>query len=102
MPSPATGASTQLEFVRGTATLSPEVTAAVKQFATTRGAAAILVTGYGDAEGSDPAAQTVALSLGLSRAQAVANALSADGVPAASVRVAAEAGGRGVVLRLLQ
>ena len=44
---------------------------------------------------SDPDAQAAALSLGLSRAQAVANALVADGVPATAVRVGAEAGGRG-------
>ena len=102
MPAPATAASALLEFTRGTAALSPETTAAIKQFAGARGKATVLVTGYGDAEGSDPTAQTVALSLGLSRAQAVANALEANGVPAGSVRVAAEAGGRGVVLRLLQ
>jgi len=102
MPAPAAAASALLEFTRGTAALSPETTAAIKQFAGARGKATVLVTGYGDAEGSDPTTQTVALSLGLSRAQAVANALQADGVPPGSVRVAAEAGGRGVALRLLQ
>ncbi len=102
MPAAASGPSTSLEFARGSATVSAETAAAVKQFAATRGNGTVLVTGYGDAEGSDPSAQTVALSLGLSRAQAVANALAANGVPAAAVRVNAEAGGRGVVLRLLQ
>jgi outer membrane protein OmpA-like peptidoglycan-associated protein len=102
-PMPALGrAAANLEFVRGSAALSPETSAAVKQFAAGRGSATILVTGYGDAESSDPAAQTVALSLGLSRAQAVANALTADGVPTGSVRVNAEASGRGVALHLLQ
>jgi outer membrane protein OmpA-like peptidoglycan-associated protein len=101
MPTPVGGASTSLEFARGSAALSPETSAAVKQFAASHAGASILVTGYGDAEASDPAAQTVALSLGLSRAQAVANALAADGVPAAAVRVSAEASGRGVALRLL-
>jgi outer membrane protein OmpA-like peptidoglycan-associated protein len=101
MPAPTGGASTHLEFVRGSAAVSPATETAVKQFAATRGAATILVTGYGDAEAGDPTAQTVALSLALSRAQAVANALGKDGVPAGSVRVAAEASGRGVALRLL-
>jgi outer membrane protein OmpA-like peptidoglycan-associated protein len=102
MPTPAGGPATNLEFPRGSAALLPSTSAAVKQFAASHGKSMILVTGYGDTESYDPAAQTVALSLGLSRAQAVANALAADGVPGGSVRVTAEAGGRGVALRLLQ
>jgi outer membrane protein OmpA-like peptidoglycan-associated protein len=102
MPAPTGGATTNLEFVRGSAVLSPDAVTAVKQFAATRGGATILVTGYGDAEASDPAAQTVGLSLGLSRAQAVANELAKNGVPAGTVRVSAEASGRGVAMHLLQ
>jgi outer membrane protein OmpA-like peptidoglycan-associated protein len=102
MPAPASSTATTLEFPRGSAALSPQASDAVKRFAAQRGRATVLVTGYGDAESGDPAAQTVALSLGLSRAQAVANALTADGVPAGAVRVSAEASGRGVAMRLLQ
>ena len=53
----------------------------LKAFAARRGNGAIAVTGYGDATSSDPDAQSAALSLGLSRAQAMANALTGDGVP---------------------
>ncbi|MBN9563111.1 MAG: hypothetical protein J0H14_20660 [Alphaproteobacteria bacterium] len=55
----------------------------------------------GEATSSDPAAQSAALTLGLSRAQAMAAALAKDGVPAASVRVDAQAAGRGGVARLV-
>jgi outer membrane protein OmpA-like peptidoglycan-associated protein len=89
-------------FVSGSAALSPTAAQEVKAFAAKRGAGVIAVTGHGDAASSDPAAQTAAVSLGLSRAQAVANALTAAGVPAASVRINAEAAGRGASLRLLQ
>ena len=46
-----------------------------------RGNGGILITGYGDAVGSDTTTQSVALALGLKRAQALATALVAQGVP---------------------
>ena len=55
----------------------------------------IAVTGYGDAASNDPDAQSAALTLGLSRAQAMAAALTAAGVPASAVQVDAAAIGRG-------
>ena len=55
----------------------------------------IAVTGYGDAASDDPDAQSAALALGLSRAQAMAAVLSAAGVPASAVQVDAAAIGRG-------
>ena len=67
-----------------------------------RGSGVIVVTGYGDADSSEPSAQATALSVGLARAAAIADALKADGVPASAVRVNAEASGRGASLRLLQ
>lgn len=98
----ATGPSATIVFVDGATTLAPPAAGEVKAFAATRGNGVIVVTGYGDAVSSDPAAQTAALSIGLARANAVADALKADGVPAANVRVNAEASGRGASLRLLQ
>ncbi|MGE0222984.1 MAG: OmpA family protein [Acetobacteraceae bacterium] len=89
-------------FPPGSATLSPTAAEAVKQFAAKRGSASVVITGYGDAVSADPGAQTAALSLALSRAQTVANALAAAGVPQAALRVGAEAAGRGASLRLLQ
>jgi outer membrane protein OmpA-like peptidoglycan-associated protein len=91
-----------VEFVQGSATLPPGAADVLKGVATKRGTAVIAVTGYGDAASNDPDVQSAALSLGLSRAQAVANVLTGDGVPVASVRVGAEAGGRGASVRLVQ
>ena len=101
-PMPVAGESVAVDFAAGSAAMTPTGTDAVKRLASRRGAAIVAVTGHGDAASSDPAAQTVAVSLGLSRAQAVANALAAAGVPRDAIRVAAEAGGRGASLRLLQ
>ncbi len=62
----------------------------------------IAVTGYGDATSDDPAAQSAALTLGLSRARAMAAALTAAGVPATAVQVDAAAIGRGGTARRVQ
>jgi outer membrane protein OmpA-like peptidoglycan-associated protein len=62
----------------------------------------IAVTGYGDAASNSPDAQSAALALGLSRAQAMAAALTAAGVPASAVQVDAAAIGNGATARLLQ
>ena len=96
-----------IQFPGGGATLSPTAQDTIKQFAAQRLKATsvqpdVLVTGHGDAASSDPTVQSVALSLGLSRAQAVANALIANGVPSAAIRLGSEAAGRGASLRLLQ
>jgi outer membrane protein OmpA-like peptidoglycan-associated protein len=97
-----TGKVARVTFAPGAATLSADDAAAVKAFAANRGNSVISVTGYGDAAASDIASQTAALSLGLSRAQAVANALVAAGVPQSAIRVGAEAAGRGARMTLLQ
>jgi outer membrane protein OmpA-like peptidoglycan-associated protein len=102
MPSPPAGVSASVVFVEGSSSLSQPATDEVKAFAAKRGNGTVVVTGYGDAGSSDPAAQSAALTLGLSRAQAVFAALTASGVPADAVRVNAEASGRGASLRLLQ
>lgn len=106
MPPPrATGAgpteSIAIAFEPGSAALPQSATDPLKQLAAKRGQGVIAVTGYGEATSSDPAAQSNALTLGFTRAQAVANALTAAGVPTTSVRVSAEAGGRGASARLL-
>jgi len=67
-----------------------------------RGGKAIAITGYGDAASSDPDAQSAALTLGLSRAQAIVDSLKAAGVPGDAIRIGAEASGRGASLHLLQ
>ena len=90
-----------MQFPAGGTTLSPAATGAVKHFASKRGSAGIAVIGYGDAASTGPEVQTVALGLGLARAQAIANALTSHGVPASVIRVGSEATGRGASLRLL-
>ncbi len=63
-----------------------------------RGAAALRILGFVDAAGED-------LGLALARAQAVAQALRAAGVPAEAIEIAAEArpgaAGRGAEVRLV-
>ena len=95
-------APVQIAFGPGSATLPRNATASLRQLAAKRGAASIAVTGYGDATSGQPAAQSAALSLGLARAQAIANALTASGVPTDVLRVDAEAAGRGGAARLVE
>jgi outer membrane protein OmpA-like peptidoglycan-associated protein len=98
-PSPNT---VSITFLGGSATLSPSATDALKQLSARRGKGIIAVTGYGEAVSSDPDAQSKALTLGMTRAQAIATALTAAGVPASAVQVDAEAIGRGGTARLVQ
>jgi outer membrane protein OmpA-like peptidoglycan-associated protein len=92
----------QIEFVAGSSELPPGANDMLKELVAQRGSAAIALTGHGDATSEDPAMQSAALSLALARAQATAKALVADGVPESSIRVGAEASGRGAVARLIQ
>jgi outer membrane protein OmpA-like peptidoglycan-associated protein len=89
-------------FVTGSAVLQGSAADTLKQLAARRGSGIIAVTGYGDAASSDPDAQSAALTLGLSRAQAMAAALTAAGVPSSAVQVDAAAIGRGGTARLVQ
>jgi len=90
-----------IDFDRGSAVLNDAALAEVKVLATIRGDDGIAITGYGDAISSDAIVQSNAAGLGLSRAQALATALVAQGVPFARLRLNAEAAGRGASLRLL-
>jgi outer membrane protein OmpA-like peptidoglycan-associated protein len=100
LPPPPVGAV--VDFPQNSAALDDPALAEVKTLAASRGDHGIAVTGYGGATSSDPVVQSDALNLGLSRAQALATALVAQGVPFAMLRVNAEAAGRGASLRLLQ
>jgi outer membrane protein OmpA-like peptidoglycan-associated protein len=102
-PPPAAQAiGMEVDFSQGSAALNDPALAEVKALADARGDHGIAITGYGGATSSDPVVQSDALSLGLSRAQALATALVAQGVPYAMLRLNAEAAGRGAALRLLQ
>ncbi len=102
MPAPAAGRSATIVFPGQTAALSQPASGEVKAFAATRGSGTISVTGFGDSSSSDPSAQSAALNLGLSRAQAIVDVLKTAGVPGDAIRVGAEASGRGAALQLLQ
>jgi outer membrane protein OmpA-like peptidoglycan-associated protein len=99
---PSAANSVALTFVTGSAQLPQLAADALKQLAARRGNGVIAVVGYGDATSNDPDAQAAALTLGLSRAKAMAAALTAAGVPASAVQVDAEAIGRGGMARLVQ
>jgi outer membrane protein OmpA-like peptidoglycan-associated protein len=88
-------------FANGSAALPATGATTLKQLAAQRGNGIIAVTGYGDAASNDPNAQSAALTLGLSRAQAMAAALTSAGVPSSAVQVAAEAIGRGGSARVV-
>lgn len=92
-PAAVTAEMVRVRFAPGSATLPPAALDALKSLAGRRGTKGITVTGYGEASGSDPSAQVAAVSLGLARAQAIAAALTADGVPAAALRVLSAAAG---------
>lgn len=99
-PAAAPGA-VEIEFVTGSSVLPPGAGDLLKELAAKRGAAAVALTGHGDATSGDPAAQSAALSLALARAQAVEKALIAAGVPEREIRIGAEASGRGAEARLI-
>lgn len=90
-----------LRFPAGSAALPSAERARLDHIAAERGNASIAVIGYGDGAASDAAAQWTALHLGLARAKTVAAALEAAGVPAAALRLEAQASGNGAALRLL-
>jgi outer membrane protein OmpA-like peptidoglycan-associated protein len=105
-PAPAPAANPAdtitVTFLDGSAELPSFAAASLKQLAARRGKGIIAVTGYGDAASNTPDAQAAALTLGLSRAQAMAAALTSAGVPRSAVQVDAAAIGRGGSARLVQ
>ncbi len=100
---PANPATTvDVPFPPTSAVLPAASASALRTLAQRRGNRVIAVVGHGDAESTDPAVQSQAVSLGLQRAQAIAQALAADGVPEAAVRLDASANGRGGSARLVE
>lgn len=95
-------AGTSVAFAPGTDTMLGGQMPALHAIAARRGAGALLVRGYGDAAAPDPDSQAQALSVAALRARSVAEALQSDGVPAGSIRIRAEAFGRGASVSLLQ
>ena len=102
MPAAPARPSATIVFLERASNLTPPAADEVKAFAAKRGTATISIIGYGDSTSNELDAQSAALNLGLSRAIAILDALKADGVPGTSIRVSAEASGRGAALQLLQ
>ena len=91
-----------VDFDRDSSRLNDPALEAVRALAAVRGDHGIAITGHGEATSSDPLDQVKAVTLGLARAQSLATALVARGVPVAMLRLNAESAGRGASLRLLQ
>ena len=99
---PLAAGSIVVPFAPAATTLSPEAAAAVHAAAVqTRPTTRIVVTGYGDAGTSDPSTQATALTPAMLRAQAIARALTAEGIPAGAIASDAQAEGRGGAVRLV-
>ncbi len=91
---------TQVYFADGSAVLGASQTQALKDFLSHRRKQGIEVVGLGGAASDTPDGQAAAVELALRRARAVAVALEAQRVPGSSIRLSADAFGRGAVLRL--
>ena len=98
----APGAPVGIGFAAQSAVLPPDAPGPLRQLAATRAGRDILATGYGQAEGSDAASQAATLALAFARARAISAALVQAGVPEDSIRVRAQAIGRGGVARVAE
>jgi outer membrane protein OmpA-like peptidoglycan-associated protein len=101
-PPPSAATTVSVTFLDGSAALPSIGADSLKQLAARRGNGIIAVVGHGEAASNDPNAQSAALALGLSRAQAMAGALASAGVPRSAMQVDAAASGRGGTARLVQ
>jgi len=99
-PVPSAFLGNTVLFATGSAVLDPSQTETVKGAAAKRGKGHIDVEGHGDALADSPEAQLAAIDLGLKRAQAVAEALEKQHVPAEAIRLSATPFGRGASLRV--
>ncbi len=91
-----------LAFTTGSALLNPDAAVALRGVAAASAAGAsgggtLLVAGFGEAGGAPDAK---ALGLALARAQRLADALTADGVPPTTIRLLAMADGSGGFVQL--
>lgn len=92
----------RISFAAGSSVLSVADRARLDGIAHRRHGADIAVMGFGDATQSDPVTQSAALQLGLARAEAVATALVAAGVPESALRLGAQASGTGAAVALVR
>jgi outer membrane protein OmpA-like peptidoglycan-associated protein len=95
---PVESVPVSIAFEPGSAILSADMVAALSTIAPGRGNSRVLAAGFGDAQGLPDAG---ALSLGLARARAIANALTAAGVPGKDIILQAQAAGSGGFVQLV-
>jgi outer membrane protein OmpA-like peptidoglycan-associated protein len=91
-PKPEDSAPVAMAFPPNSAVLSSLNAPALQSIASGRGNASILVGGFGD---------DISLALALARAQRLADALTANGVPPASIRLLAAQSGSGGFVQLV-
>ncbi len=96
VPVPTASAPVALAFRPGSAIVSGGTATALADVAGARGNAKIIAGGFGD---GSPAAPS--LTLALQRAQAIADALTAAGVPPGAIRLVAGASGSGGFVQLV-
>jgi len=90
-------APVSIAFAPRSAILNPGTVKALDAVAGGRGSANVLAGGFGEASEPSPAAMTLAVE----RAQAIADALTAAGVPAKAIRLTAAAAGSGGFVQLV-
>ena len=91
-----------IEFAPASSSVPPASLPALKALAAKRGNHVIEALGRGDAGSADPTVQQQAVTLGFARAQAIAAALAASGVPRGAIQVMALAAGSGGVAQLVE
>ncbi len=101
-PAPNSATTVTIEFAPASASVPPGSLPALKALAAKRGNHVIEALGRGDAGSADPAAQQQAVTLGFARAQAIAAALAASGVPRGAIQVMALATGSGGMAQLIE
>jgi len=90
----------QIAFTPGSSTLPPSAPLTLRTFALAHRGVPLAVVGHGENVRPDADAQGRSLALALKRAQAIAVSLGEAGVPAANLRLSAEAAGSGGLARL--
>lgn len=92
--------SVAVAFTPGSAVLPPSAPLDLRRFALAHRGVPVTVTAHGDAVLPGAESQGRALDLALRRAQAIAAALGTAGIPAANLRLHAEAAGHGGTVTL--
>ncbi len=98
-PKPHDGVPVAVGFQPGSAILSTATLMQIKQFIAGRGSAKVLAGGFGEQAAEEP--DDGSLDLALRRARAIADALTADGVPPATIVLSAAAAGSGGFVQLV-